>query len=108
MAGFSSKRRKIRQPDSEFPLLKLYYQELFPVSKLSVSARDTVLDLRFQKLTCFPKLPKLRNLKQLELELNRRVVCLLLCTSLLRASPSLNRFKIKFFDLEKRTKRKWR
>ncbi|KAK7828092.1 f-box/lrr-repeat protein [Quercus suber] len=80
----------------------LYYQELFPVLKLSVSARDTGVGLMVlgqYKLTCFPKLPKLRNLKQLELGLNRHVFCFLLCTSLLRASPSLNRFKIKVVKL---------
>ncbi|KAK4596058.1 hypothetical protein RGQ29_014226 [Quercus rubra] len=72
-------------------IIKSFFQFQSYLSQLET----LVLDLRFQKLTCFPKLPKLRNLKQLELELNRCVFCLLLCTSLLRASPSLNRFKIK-------------
>ncbi|XP_050274548.1 F-box/FBD/LRR-repeat protein At1g13570-like isoform X2 [Quercus robur] len=83
-------------------IIKSFFQFQSYLSQLET----LVLDLGFQKLTCFPKLPKLRNLKQLELQLNYRVFCLLLCTSLLRASPSLNRFKIKFFDLEKRTKEK--
>ncbi|XP_065619058.1 uncharacterized protein LOC112036631 isoform X2 [Quercus suber] len=60
MAGFSSKRSKIRQPDSEFPLLKLYYQELFPVSKLSVSARDTCVGLKVSEVNLLSQIDQIK------------------------------------------------
>ena len=51
-------------------------------------------DLNFWKLTRFPKLSKLRS-NNWNLYWISRLFCLLLCTSLLCTTPSLNRFTIK-------------
>ncbi|CAL5440159.1 unnamed protein product [Camellia sinensis] len=56
-----------------------------------------------QKLRCFPRFPKLRNLRQLELMLNPGVSGLL-CAYLLRVSPLLRILKIEFRDFKDSTK----
>ncbi|GMY21164.1 F-box/FBD/LRR-repeat protein At5g53840-like, partial [Fagus crenata] len=76
------------------PYVCYFIKSLFQLPSYISQLETLVLGIEYEKLTRFPKLPKLRNLKQLELVLNHRVFCLLLCTSLLRASPSLNRFTI--------------
>ncbi|PSR94935.1 F-box/LRR-repeat protein [Actinidia chinensis var. chinensis] len=53
----------------------------------------------FENLRGFPEFPMLRNLRELELRLNGLVSSLRPCISLLRASPLLSRFRIKFLDL---------
>ncbi|OMO82270.1 hypothetical protein CCACVL1_12002 [Corchorus capsularis] len=61
-----------------------------------------VLDLTEETFRTFPEFPKLRNLKNLELFLKgHRAHSLLYCAKLLKASPILQRFALKVFQLPK-------
>ncbi|KAL7232961.1 hypothetical protein ACSBR1_016753 [Camellia fascicularis] len=75
------------------------------VSSYLLQLETLVLNLSWglKKLRCFPRFPKLRNLRQLELMLNPGV-SRLLCAYLLRASPLLRILKIEFWDFKDSTK----
>ncbi|XP_057984304.1 F-box/LRR-repeat protein At2g42730-like isoform X2 [Malania oleifera] len=59
-----------------------------------------LLDLKLEGFRRFPKIPKLKNLKELELLLSAHAIKnLIYCDSLLKASPLLHRFILKIFGL---------
>ncbi|GMP43917.1 hypothetical protein CsSME_00013089 [Camellia sinensis var. sinensis] len=72
-----------------------FVKNFIQVSSYLLQLETLVLNLSWglKKLRCFPRFPKLRNLRQLELMLNPGV-SRLLCAYLLRASPLLRILKI--------------
>ncbi|XP_028068762.1 putative F-box/LRR-repeat protein At3g58880 isoform X8 [Camellia sinensis] len=70
---------------------------------LQLETLELNLSWGLKKLRYFPRFPKLRNLRQLELMLNPGV-SMLLCAYLLRASPLLRMLKIEFWDFKDSTK----
>ncbi|GMQ06248.1 hypothetical protein CsSME_00050904 [Camellia sinensis var. sinensis] len=77
------------------PYARYIVKNFIQVSSHLLQLETLVLNLSWglKKLRCFPRLPKLRNLRQLELMLNPGVSGLL-CAYLLRASPLLRILKI--------------
>ncbi|CAL5383199.1 unnamed protein product [Camellia sinensis] len=77
------------------PYARNFVKNFIPVSSYLLQLETLVLNLSWglKKLRCFPRFPKLRNLRQLELMLNLGV-SRLLCAYLLRASPLLRILKI--------------
>ncbi|XP_028078650.1 F-box protein At2g39490-like isoform X1 [Camellia sinensis] len=82
-----------------------FVKNFIQVSSYLLQLETLVLNLSWglKKLRCFPRFPKLRNLRQLELMLNPGV-SRLLCAYLLRASPLLRILKIEFWDFKDSTK----
>ncbi|THG15167.1 hypothetical protein TEA_019077 [Camellia sinensis var. sinensis] len=77
------------------PYARYIVKNFIQVSSYLLQLETLVLNLSWglKKLRCFPRFPKLRNLRQLELMLNPGV-SRLLCAYLLRASPLLRILKI--------------
>ncbi|CAL5331868.1 unnamed protein product [Camellia sinensis] len=82
-----------------------FVKNFIQVSSYLLQLETLVLNLSWglKKLRCFPRFPKLRNLRQLELMLNPGV-SRLLCAYLLRVSPLLRILKIEFWDFKDSTK----
>ncbi|XP_028068757.1 F-box/FBD/LRR-repeat protein At5g22700-like isoform X3 [Camellia sinensis] len=89
------------------PLLEelsiLHSRSLVSSYLLQLETLELNLSWGLKKLRYFPRFPKLRNLRQLELMLNPGV-SMLLCAYLLRASPLLRMLKIEFWDFKDSTK----
>ncbi|CAL5331869.1 unnamed protein product [Camellia sinensis] len=77
------------------PYARYIVKNFIQVSSYLLQLETLVLNLSWglKKLRCFPRFPKLRNLRQLELMLNPGV-SMILCAYLLRASPLLRMLKI--------------
>ncbi|KAI7988870.1 F-box/FBD/LRR-repeat protein [Camellia lanceoleosa] len=87
------------------PYARYIVKNFIQVSSHFLQLETLVLNLSrgLKKLRCFPRFPKLRNLRQLELMLNPGVSGLL-CAYLLRVSPLLRILKIEFRDFKDSTK----
>ncbi|XP_028068759.1 putative F-box protein At1g49610 isoform X5 [Camellia sinensis] len=87
------------------PYARYIVKNFIQVSSYLLQLETLELNLSWglKKLRYFPRFPKLRNLRQLELMLNPGV-SMLLCAYLLRASPLLRMLKIEFWDFKDSTK----